>query len=319
MIPEGPWESIWAMPGQDHPLRMAGNEEGLKPPKIALELDTFPSPGAGNICAGNSRVDDNDGANHIALDYWGEEAVGSLDAQGGYLRIGSAAPADGADEDWSSSQGTISFWFKRDSTNYGDGSSSGDRLWGQNVNMETRFNNTGSNFYLDWGSGGNAEGAINVANPFTVAGTWYFIAITWDDATDQVKVYSGNESSVSLLAENLAWTGDMSAVGLITENLFLNTSGGNGSQNFAVDGKGSDLRYYDVARTFEDIQNDYDERLTGSEAGLRAYFPLQADLLDADLPSPGISAVAMGTTGWSSDTISAFDCGTGSVLGKSYL
>ena len=76
------------------------------------------------------------------------------------------------------------------------------------------------------------QGAINTANPFTGAGTWYFIAITWDDATDQLKVYSGNQTTVSLLAENLAWTGDMNAIGIITENLFLNSSGGNGIEKF---------------------------------------------------------------------------------------
>ena len=100
----------------------------------------------------------------------------------------------GDPEDWSFSQGTISFWFKRDTIFYGDGSSSGDRLWGQNVNMESRFNSTGTIFSLDWGSGGNAEGAINAANPFTGIGTWYFIAITWADATDHLQVYWGNET-----------------------------------------------------------------------------------------------------------------------------
>ncbi len=303
------------------------SSDGLQPPKLAVEIDTYPNPGAGSVCGSDSRYDDEPVANHAALVYWGEETVGSLDAQGGYIRIGSAAPTDDDDEDWSSSQGTISFWFKRDTIFYGDGNASGDRLWGQSANMETRFNNTGSNFYLDWGSGGNAEGAINAANPFNGAGTWYFIAITWDDATDQLIVYWGNETTlISPLVPagdpamaNLAWTGDMSAVGLIAENLFLNSSGGNGSKNFAVDGKGSDLRYYDVARTFEDIQDDYEQRLAGSEVNyndLQAYFPLQADLLDADLPSPGISAVAMGATGWSSDTVSVFDCDTGSALAR---
>ncbi len=96
---------------------------------------------------------------------------------------------------------------------------------------------------------------------------------------------------------------------MITENLFLNSSGGNGRQNFIVDGKGSDLRYYNVARDLTDIQSDYDVRLSGSEPGLQAYFPLQVDQADAG-PS-GISATAMGTSGWSADTVSAFDCGTG--------
>jgi hypothetical protein len=182
--------------------------------------------------------------------------------------------------------------------------------------METRFNATGTNFYLDWGVGGNAEGAIAVANPFTGLGTWYFIAITWDDTTDQLRVYAGDETSVSLQAENLAWTGDMSVAGLITENLFLNSSGGNGSRNFAVrDGMGSDLRYYDVARDLGQIQSDYNVRLSGSEPGLQAYFPLQADASDAG-PS-GITATTLGAIGWSADTVTFtdtdFDCEPGAA------
>jgi hypothetical protein len=292
----------------------SGSGLGLQPPKLAVEIDTYPNPGAGDVCDGtgdDSRRDDKPVANHAALVYWGEETIGSLSAQGGYLRIGSATPANDDPEDWSSSQGTISFWFKRDTIFYGNGSSSGDRLWGQDVNMETRFNSTGANFFLDWGSGGNAESAINAVNPFTGVDPWYFIAITWDDTTDQLHVYWGDESSISLLAENLAWTGDMSAIGLIAENLFLNSSGGDGSKNYAVDGKGSDLRYYDVVRDLIDIQSDYDERLSGSEAGLQAYFPLQADLADAGVSA--ITATTVGTTDWSADTISDFDCVPGAA------
>jgi len=293
------------------------SSNGLQPPKLAVEIDTYPNSGAGNVCGGDSRRDDTPVANHAALVYWGEETIGSLSAQGGHLRIGSAAPAINDPEDWSSSKGTISFWFKRDTIFYDNGSSSGDRLWGQDANMETRFNSAGTTFYLDWGFGGNNEGAIGThsiaANPFTVAGTWYFIAITWDDAADQLKVYSGDETAVSLLSENLSWTGDMSAVGLITENLFLNSAGGNGLKNYAVDGKGSDLRYYDLVRDLAQIQSDYDLRLSGSEAGLQAYFPLQAD--SADAGSSGITATMMGATSWSADTVPllAFDCGTGAA------
>ncbi|MFC1877052.1 LamG-like jellyroll fold domain-containing protein, partial [Thermodesulfobacteriota bacterium] len=288
-----------------------GLDVGLRPPKFGVEIDTFPNPGAGSVCDDiDSRRDDEPVANHAALVYWGEETVGSLNTGGGYIRIGSATPAIDDDEDWSSSQGTISFWFKRDNKFYGDGGFSGDRLWGQNINMETRFNSSGT-FFLDWGSGGNAESAISIADPFPGTGTWYFIAITWDDVADHLYVYSGNEISISLLAQNETWTGDMSVSGLISENLFMNSSGGNGSKNYAVDGKGSDLRYYDVARSLVDLQSDYKKRLAGSEPGLQAYFPLQADLQDAG--SLGISATAIGSTDWSADTVSEFDCETGAA------
>ena len=105
----------------------AGDGTGLEAPKIALELDTYPNPGAGSICGSNSRVDDVDavnypvGANHIALDYWGAGSVttgypGSLDAiSADTCASAQRPPLTATPEDWSSSQGTISFWFKLDS------------------------------------------------------------------------------------------------------------------------------------------------------------------------------------------------------------
>ncbi len=60
--------------------------QGLQPPKLAVEIDTYPNPGAGSVCNDiDSRRDDEPVANHAALVYWGEETVGSFDAipQGG--------------------------------------------------------------------------------------------------------------------------------------------------------------------------------------------------------------------------------------------
>ncbi|MBW2612754.1 MAG: hypothetical protein JRE12_10405, partial [Deltaproteobacteria bacterium] len=307
----GPLGEYLGYAGPGLSIAEGGVEKGIKPPKIALEIDTFPNPGAGSICSSNSRNDGPPEANHIALDYWGEDTPGSLDAVGGsYMRIGSESPADGSPEDWSSTVGTISFWFKRDTTNYGDGTSSGDRLWGQDANMETRFDSTGTTFNLDWGSGGNAEGAIAAGNPFTGVGTWYFMAITWDDDTERLQVFWGDETTpTTLLSENLIWTGDMSPLGgLITENLFMNSSGGDGLKNYAVDGNGSDLRYYNVELTLAQLEN---VRLFGSEPGLQSNFPLQSDFANAATSTPASAAV--GDTQWSQDTPSGFDCGTGAA------
>ena len=46
---------------------------GLHPPKLGLEMDTFPNPGSGTVCSGDSRRDDEPTANHAALVYWGEK------------------------------------------------------------------------------------------------------------------------------------------------------------------------------------------------------------------------------------------------------
>lgn len=288
------------------------SSNGLQPPKLAVEIDTYPNPGGGGVCSGdgnNSRRDDEPVANHAALVYWGEETIGSFDAistsnlkadNGGYLSLGS--------QDWSSTQGTISFWFKRDTIRYDNTSAAGDRMWGQSANMEMRFANSGNDLVLDWGG----DTTLTLLNhPFTIAGEWYFMAITWDESISTLSIFSGDEStSPALRATNALWVAPVSAIG-VTENLFMNSSGGDGVQNYIIDGNGSDLRYYNIARSVIQIQSDYNARLTGSETNLQAYFPLQADLVDAG-PS-GITATAIGTTAWSADTVSTFNCGTGAA------
>ena len=281
-----------------------GLDDGLQPPKIGIEFDTYPNPGAGNICSSDSRRDDTPVANHVAAVYWGQESVGSFSAisstnllsnGGGFLRIGSATPPNGADEDWSSFQGTISFWFKRNTLR------STDRIWGQNSDMEARFD--GGNFVLDWGD----DNSLVTSNPFTTPGKWYFIAIIWNELDNYLRLCYGDETTLpSLYDENNNWTSSISAVG-IRENLFMNSSGGVPvyNKNYIVNGSGSDLRYYNIARSLFAIQADYGHRLTGEESGLRAYFPLQADLVDAGPLK--IGAYPIGTTEWSADTPDPFN------------
>lgn len=295
--------------------------DGLESPKIALEFDTYPNPGAGSICSSNSRRDDTnavdypDGANHVAMDYWGtgdsSAQPGSFDADGGYLRVGSSSPGNGDPEDWSSTSGTISFWFKRDTIDYGNGASSGDRMWGQSANMEMRFSGySGYDFVLDWG-GTNSITAANSSysdgsynHPFHEAGKWYFMAITWNETSKILRVYYGDESTPpEIFANNNSWSQSVSSIGII-ENLFMNSSGGNNSRNFAVDGQGTDLRYYDTDREPGQIQDDYNSRLTGSETNLVAYYPLESDVANAAASDP--LAVPVGDTGWSAEAPSVF-------------
>jgi hypothetical protein len=72
------------------------------------------------------------------------------------------------------------------------------------------------------------------------------------------------------------------------------------------------LRYYNTERTSLQIASDYNLRCSGGESNLRAYFPLQADLVDAG--PLNLAAEPMGTTSWSADTPSVYDiCGTASA------
>jgi len=199
----------------------------------------------------------------------------SLDATGGYILVG-----DGT-TDWGSTSGTISFWVQWDTV--------ANRPWGQHENMETRI--SGTNLVVDWG----AAGSLTSTTSFT-AGNWYFIAITWNEATDTLSMYVGDPSTSPILdAQNTVWTGAVSTVGVTQNNFMAAKSGVN-----PLDGHGDDLRYYDTDRSLAEAQSDYNTELTGSETGLRSYFKLNNDFDDIGPDNNDGSGV--GSYAFSTDT-----------------
>ena len=179
----------------------------------------------------------------------------SLDAAGGYMMIG-----DGT-ANWGSTTGTISFWIKWNSV--------GNRPWGQHENMEIRF--SGLNIVVDWG----AAGSITSSTSFT-AGKWYFIAIAWDENTDDLYLHVGDQDNAPTEDTHITgWTDTVSDEG-VTENNFMASKGGVDP----TDGHGDDLRYWNIYRTLTEIQSDYDTELTGSETNLRSYFNLHNNFDD---------------------------------------
>jgi hypothetical protein len=199
----------------------------------------------------------------------------SVDATGGYLRIGDGSP------DWGSPQGTISFWVKMDDAVQG-------RCWGQSGDMETRW--SGTNLTLDWGN----TSTLTSTTTFS-ADQWYFIAIVWNETADDLLLYVGDQETLPVLdgsSLNGTWT---NTTPTSTENRFLNGLGG----NEPVNGHGDDLRYWNISRTLQELQSDYNASLTGSESGLRSYFPLDGDNIDQGPNSS--DGVAVGSTGFSTD------------------
>ncbi len=179
----------------------------------------------------------------------------SLDATGGYMQIGNGTP------NWGSTTGTISFWIQWDTI--------ADRPWGQHTDMEARF--SGTNLVLDWGG----TSSLTSSTSFT-AEEWYFIAIVWDENTDDLYLYVGDQdTSPAQDAYNNAWTSTVSTLG-VTQNNFMAARGGVD----ATDGHGEDLRYWDTDRNLPEIQSDYNTELTGSETNLRSYFKLNNNFDD---------------------------------------
>jgi len=179
----------------------------------------------------------------------------SLNATGGYMLVGDGTP------NWGSSTGTISFWIKWNIV--------ANRPWGQHENMETRF--SGTNLILDWG----VAGSLTSSTSF-VASKWYFIAIVWNQFTNRLYLYVGDQLNPPTLdSANNAWTSQVSLVG-VTQNNFLASKGGVNPTN----GYGDDLRYWNTARTLTAIQSDYKIEITGSETNLRSYFRLDNNFAD---------------------------------------
>ena len=198
----------------------------------------------------------------------------SLDATGGYMIVGAGTP------NWGSVSGTISFWIKWDVV--------GNRPWGQHGNMELRF--SGSNLLLDWGG----DASLTSSTSF-IPDKWYFIAIVWNESTDQLYIYLGDQDNVPVLdAANNAWTLTVSTVG-VTQNNFLASRGGVNP----TDGHGDDLRYWNVDRSLVEIQGDYKIELTGLEANLQSYYRLNSNFDDAG--SSNNDGTGSGTYSFSTD------------------
>lgn len=124
---------------------------------------------------------------------------------------------------------------------------------------------------MDWGSTISIESSTN----FEVD-KWYFIAIVWNEETDDLYLYVGDEDNAPTVdTYRSTWTSSVSTVGII-ENNFLSSSGG----VLPMDGRGEDLRYWNIDRTLAEIQSDYNTELSGSETNLRSYFKLNNDFND---------------------------------------
>jgi hypothetical protein len=185
--------------------------------------------------------------------------TGSLDASGGYMIVG-----NGITEDWGSVAGTISFWVRWGVV--------GGRPWGQHGDMETRV--SGANLVLDWG-----YAAALTSNTSFTSGLWYFVAIVWNENTDELLLYVGDQGNAPALdAHNGLWNSAVSTAGVI-ENNFMASRGG-------VDptiGLGDELRYWTSARNLTELQQDYNRALSGAEPNLASYFELNGNFSDLTL------------------------------------
>jgi hypothetical protein len=201
---------------------------------------------------------------------------------GGYFLVGA-----GGSTDFGSSAGTISLWLNWNAT------APQGRFWGQHQDFETRW--SGGALVLDWGVGS----ALTGSKTNWEVDHWYFIAIVWDDTSNFLGIYWGDEANApSEDASTSLWTSDV--LGRLTENNIMNSMARTTQMNGLVD----DFRYYTAARSITDIRSDYLSELSGSESNLTHYYEFDNDLEDR---AGSVSLVEAGTYSFSRDMFSRLD------------
>ncbi|MHA2072816.1 MAG: hypothetical protein ACW985_13655, partial [Candidatus Thorarchaeota archaeon] len=96
----------------------------------------------------------------------------------GFFLIGAGGSAD-----FSSPAGTLSWWGKW------DGTAPHGRWWGQDNNFELRWSN--AQIILDWGVGSALTGTKSDWMP----DHWYFFVISWNETSDHLAFYWGDETT----------------------------------------------------------------------------------------------------------------------------
>ncbi|MHA2302735.1 MAG: hypothetical protein ACXACD_17450, partial [Candidatus Thorarchaeota archaeon] len=188
--------------------------------------------------------------------------------------------------DFGSQAGTLSWWGKWDVT------APHGRWWGQHGNFELRWSS--GRIVLDWGT----DTTLTGIKSDWVPDQWYFFAITWNETSDFLAFYWGDELTMPQLDASITWTSTV--VGLHIQNDIMNSI----RRTAYVDGHIDEFRYYDVQRTLVDFRSDYQERLQGTEPGLSHYYMFENDLADA---AGGIDLVASGGYTFSPDVFSRLD------------
>ncbi|HEV3344414.1 MAG TPA: DUF4214 domain-containing protein [Pirellulales bacterium] len=170
-------------------------------------------------------------------------------------------------------QGTISFWIKPTTvSNYQNVLTTGPtNSNGTGGNQAIRFEEVGQSIYAIFGndtandSGSSGLSSFLLTNSLT-AGAWVNVAVTWDSSTNQVTGYLNGTQVLS--TTNTNWPSNF---GNVTFGLGYASNPG---YNRYYNGLLSDVRFYNAERSQSDIQGDLTKLLTGSEAGLIGYWPL---------------------------------------------
>jgi len=111
---------------------------------------------------------------------------------------------------------------------------------------------------------------VTITGVNIVVGAWTHLSVVWDAAADTVTVYQDGATAGSTTLVG----GTMTTGGTIWLGNDQDSVGGGFQQNAAFDGRMSEVRLWDTARSATDIAADYNKQLVGTEEDLVGYWRL---------------------------------------------
>lgn len=256
---------------------------GLKPPKMAVEFDTYPNTGSSDICAANSRRDfGSPYGNHMALVYWGDDIAYCDNGTRADLNDDNRHGEGGAITSISTTT-TLPPWSTTTTTlpSGGGGSTTGEVTyniqassgttvvagsggWGGSGGITT---NTGCSGYDSQRITLMSTGAMN-CDDFTVTRTGgTFLEAYFNSAVSESVQVNGKDLYIYLRNREDSWSAGSATMGF---------------RLFYVDGSGTKYDFYGPEATQSlarnqsdfftiDLSSQYATLPTGAKLGLRIY------------------------------------------------
>lgn len=107
------------------------------------------------------------------------------------------------------------------------------------------------------------------------AGAWHHVAVKWD----------GTNSKTSILIDGAEVSSNTSVTGTLPVNVFsllIGSSDNRGNDPYPFDGAMDEIRFWNVARTDAEINDNKGIKLTGSESGLVVYYNFDEGTINGD-------------------------------------
>ncbi|MEG3640272.1 LamG-like jellyroll fold domain-containing protein [Magnetococcus sp. PR-3] len=190
-----------------------------------------------------------------------------FDGTSGYVKIGHTTETQALTGDAL----TLEFWMNPDDPGNGDQVLVSKFNYGDNLRAFQTYIDSDGKLGITLDETGTSTSSINFNSGYAVqANVWTHVAITFDDTQDALKLYINGD-----LETETTYTG--SILDNSTDILLGAQLADSSTATTFYDGQLDDVRLWGVARSEDQIDDAYEQGLSGQEDGLEAYWNLDDD------------------------------------------